>query len=84
MVLYCPLMYVDVCISTCRSWCDMASPLQYRNTALILASAFGHVECVKVLLARGAQANLQKMPTCTVTSINVYKHIDKNGQTILF
>ena len=38
------------------TWCDMASSIQ---NALIMASQFGHVECVKVLLSRGAQANLQ-------------------------
>ena len=26
---------------------------------MMLASQFGHVECVKILLDRGAQANLQ-------------------------
>ena len=37
----------------------MVSSLQDGDTALIRASAYGHVECVKVLLDRGAQANLQ-------------------------
>ena len=41
------------------TWCDMASSVQDGGTALIVASTFGHVECVKVLLSRGAQANLQ-------------------------
>ena len=34
-------------------------PLQDGYTALMLASGYGHVECVNVLLDRGAQANLQ-------------------------
>ena len=33
--------------------------LQYGNTPLMLASQFGHVECVKVLSDRGAQAQLK-------------------------
>ena len=41
------------------TWCDMASSIQDGYTALIRASGCGHVECVKVLLSRGAQANLQ-------------------------
>ena len=41
------------------TWCDMASSIQDGNTALITASLVGHVECVKVLLSMGAQANLQ-------------------------
>ena len=43
------------------TWCDMASSIQdgYTCTALITASQCGHVKCVKVLLGRGAQANLQ-------------------------
>ena len=40
---------------------DLASylHLQYGNTPLLLASQFGHVECVKVLSDRGAQAQLK-------------------------
>ena len=41
------------------TWCDMASSVQNGDTALIMASQLGHVECVKVLLGRGAQANFQ-------------------------
>ena len=33
--------------------------LQYGHTPLILASDGGHVECVKLLLDRGAEANQQ-------------------------
>jgi ankyrin repeat protein len=33
--------------------------LQDGNTPLILASGLGHLECVKVLLDRGAHVNLQ-------------------------
>ena len=68
-------MYMDVDVfiptCTCRSWCDMASPLQYRNTALTLASGYGHVECVKVLLDRGAQANLQDKVSAVPDQTNV-------------
>ena len=46
-------------------------PLQYRNTALILASQYGHVECVNVLLARGAKANLQYKVSAVPDQTNV-------------
>ena len=37
--------------------CDMHFCLQDGRTPLIEASGGGHVECVKLLLDRGAQAN---------------------------
>ena len=33
--------------------------LQYEQTALMKASSRGHVECVKLLLEKGADVNLQ-------------------------
>ena len=38
---------------------DMVSSLQFGLTALTGASIAGHLECIKLLLDRGAQANLQ-------------------------
>ena len=32
---------------------------QYGETALMMASLSGHTECVKVLLDRGAEVNMQ-------------------------
>ena len=45
--------------------CYMHSYLQFGCTPLIVASGGGHVECVKLLLDRGAQANLQ----CNVSAV---------------
>ena len=53
------------------TWCDMASSVQDGNTALMMASACGHVECVKVLLDRGAQANLQNKVSTVPDQTNV-------------
>ena len=39
--------------------CDMTSSIQEGLTPLMVASMYGHVECVKGLLERGAEANLQ-------------------------
>ena len=39
----------------------MTFSLQTGYTPLMLASVAGHVECVKLLLARGAQTNHQNM-----------------------
>ena len=39
--------------------CDMHLSLQSGRTPLMEASGRGHVECVKLLLDRGAQANHQ-------------------------
>ena len=49
----------------------MASSVQGGNTALIKASTYGHVECVKVLLDRGAQANLQAKVSTVPDQTNV-------------
>ena len=38
---------------------DMHLPFQYGETALMNASGSGHMECVKVLLDRGADVNMQ-------------------------
>ena len=38
---------------------DMHLPFQDGWTALMRASGSGHMECVKVLLGRGAQVNTQ-------------------------
>ena len=38
---------------------DMHLPFQYGWTALMKASESGHMECVKVLLDRGADVNMQ-------------------------
>ena len=38
----------------------MTLSLQYGDTPLIAASLTGHVDCVKLLLERGAQANHQR------------------------
>ena len=38
---------------------DMHLPYQYGWTALMRASGSGHMECVKVLLDRGADVNMQ-------------------------
>ena len=62
-------MYVDVFIP--GSWCDMASPLQNMYTAMILASGYGHVECVNLLSATGAQANLQDKVSAVPDQTNV-------------
>ena len=40
---------------------DMHLPFQYVETALMKASESGHMECVKVLLDRGADVNMQDM-----------------------
>ena len=37
----------------------MHLPFQYGETALMKASFSGHGECVKVLLDRGAEVNMQ-------------------------
>ena len=33
--------------------------LQWRETALLMASKEGHIECIKVLLDKGADFNMQ-------------------------
>ena len=38
---------------------DMHLPFQDGETALMWASGWGHMECVKVLLGRGADVNMQ-------------------------
>ena len=53
------------------TWCDMASSIQDGYTALIWASAYGHVECVKVLLDKGAQTNLQNKVSTVPDQTNV-------------
>ena len=40
---------------------DIHLPFQYGWTALMKASWSGHIKCVKVLLDRGADVNMQKM-----------------------
>ena len=53
------------------TWCDMASSIQDGNTALMRASQLGHIECVKVLLSMGAQANLQDKVSTVPDQTNV-------------
>ena len=38
---------------------DMHLSFQYGGTALMQASGLGHMECMKVLLDRGADVNVQ-------------------------
>ena len=56
-----------------KSWCDMASSLQDGQSALITpllhASLHGHVQCVKALLDRGAQTNLQDKVSAVPMSV---------------
>ena len=41
--------------------------LQWGETALMLASHAGHMECVKVLLDKGADVNMQNKVRCHCT-----------------
>ena len=47
---------------------DMLSSLQYYygETALMIASENGHMECVKVLLVKGADVNVQSTVSVVV------------------
>ena len=40
--------------------------LQYGETALMLASQAGHMECVQVLLDKGAKVNMQNKVSCVI------------------
>ena len=52
--------YPHVCVRNISSTpCDITFSLQHGTTPLLSASEFGHDECVKALLNRGAQTNLQ-------------------------
>ena len=52
----------DIVISPCSVHCIHVHvqyfSLQYGETALMMASSGGHVECVKLLLDKGASADL--------------------------
>ena len=49
--------------------CDMHLCLQNGRTPLMEASGGGHVECVKLLLDRGAQANHQSKVSAVLISV---------------
>ena len=52
--------YIPFCVRHISGTpCDMTLSLQNGDTPLMFASSIGHVECVKLLLERGAQANNQ-------------------------
>ena len=48
----------DICSGT---HCDIHLPFQDGRTALINSSWLGHMECVRLLLYRGAEVNIQDM-----------------------
>ena len=50
--------WVECDIGTCTH-CDIHLPFQKGRTALMKASELGRMECVKVLLDRGADINMQ-------------------------
>ena len=51
--------------------CDMAFSLQDGLTPLIGASLASHIECVNVLLDKGAQVNLQDKVSAVPDQANV-------------
>ena len=54
---------------------DMHLSLQWGETALMLASKAGKVECVKVLLDRGAEINMQhKVSGIIIHCAHAMKH----------
>ena len=53
--------------------------LQWRATALMMASEAGKVECVKVLLDRGAEVNMQDK----VSGVDVPIHRMKNVTNLI-
>ena len=55
----CGLLFVVHVCDIGGTPCDMQLSLQYGCTPLMVASGRGHVECVKLLLDRGAQTNHQ-------------------------
>ena len=50
---------VSLCTLYLSAYCPMHLSLQVPWTPLMWASRNGHTECVKVLLERGAQVNMQ-------------------------
>jgi ankyrin repeat protein len=50
-------------------------------TALLCAAQAGHTECVKVLLAHGANIDQRTMPISTLASHNALEFARENGHT---
>ena len=49
--------------------------LQYTETALIMASEAGHMECVQVLLDKGADVNMQsKVSGVIIHCVHAMQH----------
>ena len=62
---------VHACTSTFDFVLIVTSSLQDGRTALMWASGRGHVECVKVLLDKGAQANQRDKVSAIPDQTNV-------------
>ena len=51
---------------------------QYRGTALIRASEAGHMECVQVLLDKGADVNmLSEVSVIIIHCVNAMQHVPR-------
>ena len=51
---------------------------QYTGTALIMASEAGHMECVQVLLDKGADVNMQsKVSGVIIHCVHAMQHVPR-------
>ena len=65
----------SVCLTLVVLYDDMHFSLQWGETALMMASKSGHMECVKVLSDKGAEVNIQDKVSGVIHCVHVMQHV---------